>query len=604
MQTSMMIELLGGLGLFLYGMSVMSEALQRVAGEKLRGFLRQLTKNRFAGIFTGFGVTTIVQSSSATTVMLVGFVSAGLISMTQAIGVVMGANIGTTVTGWLVALLGFKVKISLMALPAIGLGFFVRFIKKEKLTNWGGVLLGFGLLFLGLTFMKDSVGDLRKSEAVIHWLASAKVNGIFSYIFVVGIGAVVTMVIQSSSATMALTMTLAQQGLIDFNTAAALIMGENIGTTVTANLAAVGASTAARQTARAHMLFNVAGVIWMMFIFFWFVDFIDWLVPGDVFGVEQGSSFPWLMSLTDGLTSTTVEVGASTIPNHMAAFHTAFNVINTLLFIPFVTQLARVARWMVKETDAQGPKLRFLNSDLMATPELAVEEAHQTLHHMGRLAIEGFESFVTLICAPEGADLERGARRIKEIEDELDDFEEELSQFMIKTARAQISSRLSEEVSAIAGSAHDLERIGDHLESLSHLISRKQQNKLNFTSNAIEDLRAMADDVRRLLALVVENLYEPDPEILRRAWPIEERVDQHRTRLRKKNINRLKEGRCKVKAGVLFIEMLTSFERIGDHAFNIAQDFAPEGWEPSKEAPVAEGEAKVIVAEDVGSKDS
>ncbi|MBU0551787.1 Na/Pi cotransporter family protein [Myxococcota bacterium] len=560
----MIITLLGGLGLFLYGMSVMSEALQNVAGERLRGFLRKLTKNRFAGIFTGFAVTTIIQSSSATTVMLVGFVSAGLISLTQAIGVVMGANIGTTITGWLVALLGFKIDINMLALPAIGLGFFARFLKREQLTSWGGVLLGFGLLFLGLTFMKDSVGDLRKSQAVMEWLGSASVNGIGSYLLVVGIGAAVTMIIQSSSATMAVTMTLAQQGLIDFNTAAALIMGENIGTTITANLAAVGASASARQTARVHMLFNVAGVIWMMFFFFWFVEMIDALIPGQVFSAD-------------------IEIRSAAIPDHMAAFHTIFNLINTILFIPLVDQLARVARWMVKDGETKGPKLRFLRSDLVATPELAVEEAHQTLHHMGRLAIEGFESFVTLICAPQGADLEGGARRIREIEDELDKFEEELAQFMIKTARAQISSKLSEEVSAIAGSAHDLERIGDHLEGLSRLISRKQQNRLDFTPDAIEDLQAMAADVRQLLATVVANIYEADPEILRRAWPIEVRIDQHRTRLRKKNIDRLKEGRCKVKSGVLFIEMLTSFERIGDHAFNIAQDFGPEGWVPDEQ---------------------
>jgi len=559
----MLIELLGGLGLFLYGMSVMSEGLQRVAGDKLRAFLRRLTTNRFAGIFTGLAVTTIIQSSSATTVMLVGFVSAGLLSLSQAIGVIMGANIGTTVTGWLVALLGFKVKIATLALPAVGLGFFVRFLKREKLTSWGGVLLGFGILFLGLTFMKNSVGDLKHSQEVMEQLGRFQVEGMMSYLLVALVGALATVVIQSSSATMALTMTLAQQGLIDFPTAAALIMGENIGTTITANLAAIGASTAARQTARVHFIFNVAGVLWMMLIFVWFVDFIEWMVPGEV--------------ISGGLDSRRLAV-----PNHMAAFHTSFNILNTLIFVPLVGSLAMLARrWVSEGEEPKGGKLRFLRSDVISTPALAVEEARQTLHHMGRLAIEGFESFITLIFAPSGAMLEGGTRRIREIEEQLDAYEEELAEFTIKASRSRIPMALSEEVAAITGSAHDLERIGDHLEGLSRMLDRKQQKNLNFSDEGMKDLKELAQNVRALLSLVVDNIHQSSPQILARAWPLEKSIDRSRTRFKKRNIQRLKEGTCGVKSGILFIEILSSFERIGDHSFNIAQDFCSGGSLPS-----------------------
>ncbi len=561
MSFTMAIELMGGLGLFLYGMSVMSEGLQRVAGEKLRGFLRTLTKNRFAGIFTGFTVTGIVQSSSATTVMLVGFVNAGLLDLTQAVGVVMGANIGTTVTGWLVALLGFKIKIATLALPAVGVGFFVRFIGKQKLTDWGAVLLGFGILFLGLTFMKDSVGELRKSQEIMEWLAGVHVGGLGTYLIAVAIGSAVTMVIQSSSATMALTMTIAQQGLIDFPTAAALILGENIGTTITANLAAIGTTPAAKRTARAHLVFNVSGVLWMMVLFWWFTDFIDWLVPGEVFSED-------------------IATRAKAIPDHMAAFHTVFNCINTLLFLPLVPILAMVARKMVKDKEgdekSKRTPLKFIHSDIIGTSELDMEEVRQTLVYMGNRLIKGIDILFDLVTNPNDKDFEKKSAKIMEIEQESDDIEEEITDFIIKLSRSRLSTNLSQEINAVTGSAHDFERIGDHLRTLLALVQRKKDKNFQFSQVAMDSLREMMENVQKLMEIVTQGIVKPYDHLRRDALKLEKSIDLARKRMREDHIRRLTEGSCDVKSGILFVELLTSFEKIGDHAFNIAEDFSIE----------------------------
>ncbi len=561
MSVAMIVMLLGGLGLFLYGMMVMSEGLQQVAGDKLREFLRTLTKNRFAGVFTGFSVTTVIQSSSATTVMLVGFVNAGLLDLTQAIGVVMGANIGTTMTGWLVSLLGFKVKIASLALPAVGIGFFVRFIGKAKLTRWGQVLLGFGLLFLGLVYMKDSVAELKKSQEIMSWISSMHVSGLGGYFLAVIVGSAVTMIIQSSSATMALTMTFAQQGMIDFPTAAALILGENIGTTITANLAAIGGNRTAKQTAFVHFMFNVAGVLWMMAAFWFFTPLVDWLVPGDAFSQD-------------------LAVRSAAIPNHMAAFHTMFNITNTLLFIGFVPYLASIAKKVFKDQESEsrsrGPKLKFFRSDLIATPALALEELRQSLVYMGRRAQEGLDTVTELLLNPDDKDFDRKSQDVTEVEQELDDIEEELVRFSIDIGGEKKDRVTSEEIVHIGGSAHDFERIGDHLKILLALARTRKRKGMELTEGALEELRHLAADVHDIVCLVSQNVVSPKRNMLRDAHVLEDSINRRRDEMRKNHIKRLSAGQCELKSGILFLQVLTSMEKIGDHAFNVAQDFAPK----------------------------
>jgi phosphate:Na+ symporter len=369
------VTIFGGLGLFLFGMKIMNESLQLAAGERLKGILWKVSNNRIKGVFTGLFITSIIQSSSATTVMLVSFVSAGLLTLHQSIGIIYGANIGTTVTGWLVALIGFKVKITAVALPCIGIGFFIRFISNEKVRYYGEVLLGFGVLFFGLDIMSNAVKDLRNSEAILNIMSRYSAVDIPSTLIVVAIGTIITMIVQSSSATVAMTMTLAVNGLIDFPTACAFILGENIGTTITANIAAIGASTEAKQAARAHFLFNFIGVIWIMLIFHrFFIPFVDWLVPGNPY-------------------SDILAVRSKVIADHMAAFHTCFNVVNTIVFLPFVNVLAKLSTKLAPRPEGEKDEfhLKYITTALVSTPTININQARLETKRMCGIVLEMFD---------------------------------------------------------------------------------------------------------------------------------------------------------------------------------------------------------------------
>ena len=555
---TMTITILGGLSLFLYGMKIMSEGLQKVAGNRLRSTLHAITSNRISGVFTGLFITAAIQSSSATTVMLVSFVNAGLINLTQSLGVIMGANIGTTVTGWLVAILGFKVNINLFALPAISVGFFVRFLNKQRLTDWGEVLLGFGLLFFGLTLMKDALGDLKNSPDIIRFMGTYRAADLWSTLAVVGAGTAVTMIIQSSSATMALTLTLASQGIIDYPTSAALVLGENIGTTITANLAAIGASTAARQCARAHMVFNVLGVIWMLFVFNPFLRLVDGIVPGNVF------------------TTDTAALG-SVLPGHLAAFHTLFNITNTLLFLPIMGLLGWAARMLVPDAkNTETARLTYISSALLSTPPLAIEESKRELALMAKRVIEMLDTVMELFNKQDKTqkDYYEFTQTISSLETLTDTLEQEISDFLVRIIRNQPSDEQSQEIVEILNAVSNLERIGDHCEILMKLLNRLHEKNLAFTEDAEAEINALAAKVRDMLLLIADNITLRKTNIMVRASSLEDIINKMRHNLRDGHIKRLNEGSCDVNQGLVFIDMLSSFEKIGDHAFNIAQSIS------------------------------
>lgn len=408
------ITFFGGLGLFLFGMKIMSESLQLAAGERLKGILWKVSNNRIKGVFTGLFITSIIQSSSATTVMLVSFVSAGLLTLRQSIGIIYGANIGTTVTGWLVALIGFKVKITALALPCIGIGFFIRFISNEKVRYYGEVLLGFGILFFGLNIMSTAVKDLRNSEAILNIMSRYSAVDISSTLIVVAIGTIITMIVQSSSATVAMTMTLAVNGLIDFPTACAFILGENIGTTITANIAAIGASTEAKQTARAHFLFNLIGVIWIVLIFHgFFIPFIDWLVPGNPY--------------TDILA-----VKSKVIADHMAAFHTCFNVINTIVFLPFVNMVAKLSTKLAPRPEGEKDEfhLKYSTTAFVSTPTININQARLETKRMCGIVLEMFDMVMDVFRHPKDK-LGTQVEQIIKLENLTDHLEKEISSFLV-----------------------------------------------------------------------------------------------------------------------------------------------------------------------------
>ncbi len=551
------ITIFGGLGLFLFGMKIMSESLQQAAGERLKSILWKVSNNRIKGVFTGLFITSIIQSSSATTVMLVSFVSAGLLTLQQSIGIIYGANIGTTITGWLVALIGFKVKITAVALPCIGIGFFIRFIANEKMRYYGEVLLGFGVLFFGLDIMSNAVKDLRNSQAILHLMSRYSAVDISSTLLVVAIGTMITMIVQSSSATVAMTMTLAVNGLIDFPTACAFILGENIGTTITANIAAIGASTEAKQAARAHFLFNFIGVIWIMLIFHkFFIPFVDWLVPGNPY-------------------SDILAVKSRVIADHMAAFHTCFNVINTIVFLPFVNVLANLSTKLAPKPEGEKDEfhLKYITTALVSTPTININQARLEIKRMCGIVLEMFDMVMDVFHHPKeklGTEVEQ----IIKLENLTDHLEKEISSFLVNILQNNISYEQSEEVSSLLHTVNELERMGDNCESLLKLIRRKYEQGIEFSDEAMKDIDEIASKVRQFLVLIDANITIRNKDIMTDARFLEDRIDELRSELRKGHVNRLNECICDVNAGLIFIDMLSKFEKIGDHAFNVAESIS------------------------------
>ena len=351
-----LLGLFGSLGLFLYGMKVMSDALQQLAGDRLRAFLASMTSNRVFGVLTGFLITTIIQSSSATTLMVVSFVNASLLTLVESISVVMGANIGTTVTAWLITVLGFKVSMSAIALPLVGAGFLVLMSKKKAINKWGAFIIGFALLFIGLQFLKDSLPDIGENPQVLEWLQGYTSLGFWSILLFLMIGTILTVVLQSSSATMALTLVMCFEGWIPFEMAAAMILGENIGTTITANMAAMVANFNAKRTARAHFIFNIIGVIWMLILFFPFLNGIEWLM------IEMGLVSPFDKS--------------ENVPTALSLYHTTFNLINTSLLILFIPFIAKIVVWMIPAQEETEPSVdlpQYLNHTALQYPQTSMK---------------------------------------------------------------------------------------------------------------------------------------------------------------------------------------------------------------------------------------
>jgi len=541
--------ILGGLGLFLFGMKIMSESLQNATGDGLRNILWKVTNNRIKGVITGFTITSIIQSSSATTVMLVSFVTAGLINVTQATGIILGANIGTTVTGWIVAIIGFKIKIAAFALPAIAIGVALRFLNNEKIKYWGEVLLGFGILFLGLSFMSGAVKDLKGSETIMNFMSQYRADSPISTILTISVGSIITMLIQSSSATMAMTMTLSVNGLIDFPTSCALILGENIGTTITANIAAIGSSVAARRTARVHMLFNIFGVIWVVMILnSLFLPFIDMIVPGS-------SAQPQY------------------IADHMAAFHTVFNITNTLIFLPFTGLLAKTAEKLVPDKGKPDEKtfhLKFISTSLLSTPAININQARLEIKRMMGIVIDMFNLVINIFNHPDQK-LGDAVEKLQIMENHTDLLEKEISSFLVQISKDNLSDDQSREISMMFHRVSELERIGDHCESLLKLMRRKYDSDINFSESAQSQITEISGKVFEFLSLIDRYITASLFNIMPQADIIENRINELRNEMRKDHIKRLSEGVCDVPQGLIFIDMLNSFEKMGDHSYNIAE---------------------------------
>jgi len=543
-----LLEIIGSLGVFLYGMRVMSDGIQKVAGERLNSVLNFMTKNPFLAVFTGFSVTCLVQSSSATTVMVVSFVNAGLLSLVQSIGVIMGANIGTTLTGWIVSILGFKFNIATIALPCVGIGVPMTFSKNPMRKDLGEVLIGFGILFLGLNFLKGSVPDIKHNPEVLEFLSNYTSMGFLSLLLFVAVGTVLTFIVQSSSAAMAITITMAFKGWIDYPTAAAIVLGENIGTTITAYLAALRANVSARRAARAHMLFNLAGVIWMLALFSPFLKLVDIIVPGPSFDPKH-------------------------IPTHMAMFHTLFNICNTTLFVGFIPQIARLVEKLVSPKEGEKSKeyhLKYISTGIQEMPEINLLNAKNEISKMSQVTLDMFGLFLDVFKSKE-KNFDNKIKNLKDMENLTDQMQEEISQYLIHCSHEQLNKASLNNVSMMIRIADELESIGDSCYTLGVLAQRRRNKNLVIEEMRSKDVLEFSNTISTFMLFIQENLNNRiSKDQLKRAYKLENEINHTRINLRKNSQDRLTGG-AEVKSELLIQDIINHFEKIGDFSLNISQ---------------------------------
>lgn len=566
-----LLQVMGALGVFLYGMKVMSEAVQRVAGKRMRTALSGLTSNRFSGILTGFVTTSLVQSSSATTVLVVSFVNAGLLTLIQSIGLIMGANLGTTITAWIVAVVG-KFNVSDVALPLIGVGLPFVFIGKDKGKSWGEMLLGFGLVFFGLGLLKDSVPDVRMLmkedpnlaatiEGIVTWMGGRGFGSVLLYL--VG-GVFLTLLVQSSSAAMAITMTCALNGwlgdvsadpIVVFQNSAAIVLGENIGTTVTAWLAALGANVHARRAARAHFSFNVIGVCWMLLAFYPFSR-MCWALAG---------------KLPDSMRNANESLGGFDIAFATAIFHSAFNLANILVLVAFVPQIARLVEWWVRDTapHAGESKLKYISQGFVDLGELNIAEAENASRRMAALTNEMFAGFVEVLENPH-EDLSGKVAGLKRMEDTCDVMLHDITSYLIQCSSHEIGQDNATHIAGLLRAVSELEEVTDRIYRLVKVVQRKYEKGIHFQALHDGEIQSLCTEVKAMLQLCSATLSEVTKPRLDEAHQIERRINLLRKGHNKASAKRMQEG-GDVPTELIFTEINNHLKAIGNLALNVLQ---------------------------------
>ena len=561
------LTLIGALGMFLYGMNMMSSGLQKAAGSRLRGFLGAMTSSPFKGVMTGLGITTLIQSSSATTVMVVGFVNATLLTLNQAIGVIMGANIGTTVTAWLISLLGFKTDISVLAVPLMAIGFILSIAKREKYKNISEFIIGFALLFLGLSLMKNSVPDLRQTPEILSFIQQWTGYGFGSVLIFLVFGTVLTLVLQSSSATMALTLIMMSLGWIPFDMAAAMVLGENIGTTITANIAAAVGNPNARRAALAHTVFNVFGVIWALILFRPFLSLIGIIITW------LGYPNPTLIDYSAGIEAGSVDSTAALYGVSM--LHTLFNTINTLVLIWFVPVIAKFVTWAIKskpEDEEQTIRLKFINAGPMGTAELALEEARKEIIHFAQICRNGLEYIRSAVHAEGEADFETYRKKLVKYEEIADRIEYEIATFLNALPQDSISEDTRKQVKSMYKIIGELESLGDSGESISRILSRRNIHNKHFTERHINKVDTMLTLIDKAYGIMIDNLSNSENCVdIRNAIDCEIEINDMRNNLREEEILRIESNDAEYQSSVYYIDLLSEIERMGDFMINISE---------------------------------
>jgi len=585
------LMILGSLGLFLYGMKLMSESLQRVAGSKLRNILSSMTSTRFKGVLTGSLVASTIQSSSATTVMVVSFVNAGLLSLAQAISVIMGANIGTTVTAWIINYFGFaKVSVGAAAIPLIGIALPLLFAKQSNRKSLGELILGFAILFLGLTYLKDCFSiEKDTSNPILVFIASLQDYGFMSIILFTLIGTILTIIIQSSSATMAITLVMMHSGMIDFQIGAAMVLGENIGTTVTANLAALVGNTTAKRAARAHFIFNVIGVVWMFMLFYPFTQFIEFIVNSvrtdfsvvianqamvDQLIQKYHITDKEILANKELLTSTLhSEYIKETMRYSLSTFHTIFNIINTGVLIWFIKPIEKIVTKMVKASDDDDTfALQYISTGLLSTAEISIIQAKKEIVHLAERIKKMQKIMKKALVETDSKKHNKYLKKIKKSEDITDRLEEEIANYLGKISRDDISDHSSSKVRSMFKIISELESIADVIYHISLTIGTKREKKVAFTQDIVDNLMKMFKLVDNAIETAIENLTQEYEDVeLEQASKIEKKINKLRDQLREMHFDDPTNKEYSYQAGIYYVDIFSQCEKIGDHLINITE---------------------------------
>ena len=570
------LSVLGGLAMFLYGMALMSEGLQKSAGDRLRAFMAKMTSNAFKRVLTGTVVTCLVQSSSATTIMVVSFVNAGLLTLGNAIGVIMGANIGTTLTAWITSL-GFSVNIALFAVPMMAFGYLMHCSKKASLKNIGQFMMGFAVMYVGLTFMKDCSNEIlgNYQTGMMNFFGSINGFGFGSVLLFLIAGAVLTIVLQASSATMAITMLLAASGLIDFKLAVAMVLGENIGTTITANIAAAVANTSAKRAARAHTIFNIIGVIWVLCLFRPIVNLICIVMESLGFydPMEASHQLELIAGGSVEAGTATIEVYKNSLLYGIAMLHTLFNVTNTLVLIWFTPLIEKAVVWLVKEPKGETEvfRLKYISGGPLSTAELSISEARQEIIHFAEICRNGFGYVRQAVNEQDPEKFDAINDKLIKYEEITDRIEYEIATYLNEVSKNEISQEATEQIKAMYKIIGEMESLGDSGEAIGRILKRKNVHGKVFDKSIIDRLNKMMDLVQKGYDVMIENLKNDNLKEISNAQNAEYNINECRNHLREEHIVNIENNSYNYLTGVYYMDVLSELEKVGDFMINISQ---------------------------------
>ena len=546
------LKLIGSLGLFLYGMKIMSEGLQKVAGDRLRSILTAMTTNRVTGVLTGVLITALIQSSSATTVMVVSFVNAGLLTLAESISVIMGANIGTTVTAWIISIFGFKVDMAAFALPLLAIALPLIFSGKSNRKSVGEFIFGFSFLFMGLSYLKANAPDLNANPEMLAFVQNYTDMGFFSILLFLFIGTILTMIVQASAATMAITLIMCANGWISLELGAALVLGENIGTTITANLAALTANTQAKRAALAHFVFNVFGVIWVLIIFHPFMQLVNWVV--DTF-----------------FQTSNPEVAIS---YKLSAFHSIFNICNVCILIWGVKLIERTVCALIhpKEEDEE-PRLRFITGGMLSTAELSILQARKEIHLFAERTHRMFGMVQDLLHTEKDDDFNKLFSRIEKYENISDNMELEIANYLNQVSEGRLSSESKLQIRAMLREVTEIENIGDSCYNLARTINRKRQTNQDFTEKQYEHIHFMMKLTNDALAQMIVVVEKPEHQSIdiNKSFNIENEINNYRNQLKNQNILDVNNKEYDYQMGVYYMDIIAECEKLGDYIVNVVE---------------------------------